>query len=162
MVTPAKLAARVPDCTILATSSPKHHNHITALGADGAFDRNAASLAQDAKSATKQSQGVDAIIDAVGAASTQRHILEAVDPTGPRGTRRYGLAMLTRPCSGSARWRRCRAGGTRCPPCRRCSRRVDTAYRSVHAVGAGLDGLKKGLELMRKGVVSGEKLVAAL
>lgn len=84
MVTRARLAARVPDCTILATSSPKHHNHITALGADSALDRNAASLAKDAKSATKKSQVVDAIIDAVGAASTQRHILEAFDPSGPK------------------------------------------------------------------------------
>jgi NADPH:quinone reductase-like Zn-dependent oxidoreductase len=78
------LRLTVPDCTILATSSPKHHNHITALGADSALDRNAASLAKDAKSATKQSQGVDAIIDAVGAASTQRHILEAFDSSGPK------------------------------------------------------------------------------
>ena len=82
------LRLAVPDCTILATSSPKHHSHLTnILRANGAFDRNSASLITDVKTASPGSRGVDAIIDAVGAGSTERHVFEAFDPRGPR---RYG------------------------------------------------------------------------
>ncbi|KAJ5610640.1 transcriptional regulator family: Fungal Specific TF [Penicillium lagena] len=78
------LRLAVPDCLILATSSPKHHKHlVSVLGADGAFDRNSTSLITEVKSASG-SQGVDAIIDAVGAGSSQRNIFEAFNPSGPK------------------------------------------------------------------------------
>jgi NADPH:quinone reductase-like Zn-dependent oxidoreductase len=78
------LRLAVPDCTILTTSSPKHHSHIKTLGADGTFDRNSASLITDVKLASPGSRGVDAILDVVGAGSTQRYIFEAFDANGPK------------------------------------------------------------------------------
>jgi len=79
------LRLAVPDCTILVTSSPKNHRHITkTLGANRAFDRNSASLAMDVKAASPGSRGVDAIIDTVGAGSTQGNIFGAFDSNGPK------------------------------------------------------------------------------
>jgi NADPH:quinone reductase-like Zn-dependent oxidoreductase len=165
------LRLAVPECTILATSSPKNHSHITnTLGADKAIDRNSATLISDVKSATPGSRGVDAIIDVVGAGSTQRHIFEAFDSNGPK---RYGQVWtgdeeieVPRGVDSvmiSGRYLSQIQGG----------RNVMSALQTlleegkyklplpVHKVGHGFDTLEKGLELMRKGV-SGEKLVVAI
>ncbi|KAH8688107.1 chaperonin 10-like protein [Ilyonectria robusta] len=78
-----RLAA--PDCTILATSSAKHHSTIiNTLGADRAFDRNSASLVMDVRSASPGSRGVDAIIDAVGAGGTQPDVFDTFEINGPK------------------------------------------------------------------------------
>ena len=165
------LRLAVPDCTILATSSPKNHSHITNnLGADGAFDRNSASLIVDVKSASPGSRGVDAIIDTVGAGSTQRHIFEAFDSNGPK---RYaqvwtGDEEIEVPSGVDSVMFRGRdlsqlQGG------KNVMLALQTLLEEgkyklplpVHKVGDGFDALEKGLDLMRKGV-SGEKLVVAI
>jgi threonine dehydrogenase-like Zn-dependent dehydrogenase len=165
------LRLAVPDCTILATSSPKNHSHITStLGANKAFDRNSATLIMDVKSASPGSRGVDAIIDVVGAGNTQRHIFEAFYSNGPK---RYGQVWTgdeeIEVPSGvdsvmiSGRYLSQLQGGRNIMPALQ-TLLEEGKYKlplPVHKVGDGFDTLEKGLELMRKGV-SGEKLVVAI
>jgi threonine dehydrogenase-like Zn-dependent dehydrogenase len=165
------LRLAVPDCTILATSSPKNHSHLTdTLGANGAFDRNSASLVRDVRLASPGSRGVDAIIDAVGAGSTQRHVFEAFDPNGPK---RYaqvwtGDEEIEVPSGVDS----VMFMGRDLPQLQG-GKNIMLALQTlleeekyklplpVHKVGEGFDMLGKGLELMRKGV-SGEKLVVTV
>ncbi|KAK9363130.1 hypothetical protein V1504DRAFT_245552 [Lipomyces starkeyi] len=165
------LRLAVPDCMILATSSPKNHSHITnTLGANGAIDRNSASLIMDVKLASPGSRGVDAIIDAVGAGSTQRHGFEAFNSNGPK---RYaqvwtGDEEIEVPSGVDSVMFRGRdlsqlQGGKNIMLALQTLLEEDK-YKlplPVHKVGDGFDKLEKGLELMRKGV-SGEKLVVAI
>jgi len=164
------LRIAVPDCMILATSSPKHHRYILdVLGAQEAFDRNSAALVMDIKSASPRGQGVDAIIDTVGAGATENHIFEAFDSSGPK---RYaqvwtGDEEIEAPSGVDSVMFRARdasqlqGGGN-------IMLALETLLKEgkyklplpVHKVGRGFDGLQKGLELMRRGV-SGEKLVVA-
>jgi NADPH:quinone reductase-like Zn-dependent oxidoreductase len=165
------LRLATPECTILTTSSPKHHSHITnQLGADKAFDRNSPSLIMDVKSATMGSRGVDAIIDTVGAGSTQRRIFEALDSNG---LKRYaqvwtGDEEIDVPSGVDSILFRGRdiiklQGG------KNIMLALQTLLEEgkyklplpVHKVGNGFDSLEKGLQLMRKGV-SGEKLVVTI
>ncbi|KAI9832426.1 MAG: hypothetical protein M1819_004415 [Sarea resinae] len=165
------LRLAVPNCMIMATSSPKHHSHITnALGANGAFDRNSASLITEVRSASPGSRGVDAIIDLVGAGSTQRHIFEAFDPDGPK---RYaqvwtGDEEIEAPSGVDSVMFMCRElsqlQGSKNVMLALQTLLQDGRYKlplPVRKVGAGLDGLEEGLQLMRKGV-SGEKLVVTI
>ncbi|KAI9727390.1 MAG: hypothetical protein M1834_008461 [Cirrosporium novae-zelandiae] len=161
----------IPDCTILATSSPKNHSHIrNILGANGAFDRNSSSLVMEVRSASPGSRGVDAIIDTVGAGSTQRHIFETLDSNGPK---RYaqvwtGDEEIEVPSGVDSVMFRGRdlsqlQGGKNIMLALQTLLEEDK-YKlplPVHKVGDGFDALKKGLGLMRKGV-SGEKLVVAI
>ena len=79
------LRISLPNSTIFATSSPKHHNPIEGvLGANKAFDRSSVSLVEEVKSATPGGQGIDAIIDCVGAGATERHIFDVFDPSGAK------------------------------------------------------------------------------
>jgi len=165
------LRLAIPDCTILATSSPKHHSRITnKLGANKAFDRNSPSLIIDVKLATPGSRGVDAIIDTVGAGRTQRHIFEAFDTSGPK---RYaqvwtGDEEIEVPSGVDSAMFRGR-DMTKLQGGKNIMLTLQTLLEEdkyklplpVHKVGNGLDALGKGLELMRKGV-SGEKLVVTI
>ncbi|KAF7547210.1 hypothetical protein G7Z17_g7900 [Cylindrodendrum hubeiense] len=165
------LRLAVPNCKILATSSPKHHSYITnALGANGVFDRNSPSLVMDVKSATPESSGVDAIIDAVGAGGAQSHVFETLDPNG---SKRYaqvwtGDDEIEVPSGVNSVLFRGRdlpnlQGGENIMRALQ-SLLEDGKYKlplPVHKMGHGIDGLENGLELMRKGV-SGEKLVVLI
>ena len=160
-----------PTCTILATSSPKHHKHITDdLGADIALDRSSESLIAEIQSATKNLRGVDAIIDAVGAGSSQRHIFEAFDPSGPK---RYaqvwtGDEEIKAPAGVDSVLFRGRD-----MPRLQGSKNIMSALQvlleeqeyklplPVTRVGHGFEALKKALDMMRTGV-SGEKLVVSI
>jgi NADPH:quinone reductase-like Zn-dependent oxidoreductase len=161
----------MPSCRILATSSPKHHSHLTeTLGADVAIDRSSASLADEVKAETAGSRGVDAILDVVGAGAMQRNIFNALSPDGPR---RYaqvwtGDDEIEAPDSVESILFRSRQlpelpGGMNALQALRMLME-EGKYRlpvPVHNVGAGLEGLTKGLNLIRKGV-SGEKLVVTM
>ncbi|KAK5993488.1 Dehydrogenase orsE [Cladobotryum mycophilum] len=161
----------LPDCRILATSSPKHHDHITNnLGADKAFDRNSTSLVADVKVASPSSRGVDAIIDAVGAGATERYIFETFDPDGPR---RYaqvwtGDAEIQVPSGVNSMLFRSR-DVPQLQGADNMMQALQTLLEQgkyklplpVQNVGNGLGALERGLELMRKGV-SGEKLVVTV
>ncbi|KIN05009.1 hypothetical protein OIDMADRAFT_142790 [Oidiodendron maius Zn] len=165
------LRLAVPQCIVLATSSPKHHGHLTtALGANIAFDRNSSSLVTEVKSASPGSRGVDAIIDAVGAGRTERHIFETFDSNGPKKYAQVwtGDDEIEVP-SGvvSVMFR------GRDLPQLQGNQNVFLALQAlleedkyklplpVHKVGDGFNMLEKGLDLMRKGV-SGEKLVISV
>lgn len=159
-----------PGCKILATASPKHHSHLMRLGADLALDRHSTSLVADVKSSTDGSRGVDAIIDTVGAGSTERHVFDMFDGHGPR---RYaqvwtGDEEVQAPQSVESVSFRSRdflqlQGGED----------IMLGLQSlleagryelplpVKRVGQGVQCLARGLELMRKGV-SGEKLVVTI
>jgi threonine dehydrogenase-like Zn-dependent dehydrogenase len=165
------LRLAVPDCTILATSSPRHHAHIVdALGANRAFDRNSPSLVADVKVASPGSRGVDAIIDAVGAGSTQSHVFKVFNQEGPRKYAQVwtGDDEIEVPDGIHSVMFRSR-DFAQLPGGKNIMLSLQTLleegrYRlplPVHQVGDGFDGLQKGLELMRKGV-SGEKLVVAI
>jgi NADPH:quinone reductase-like Zn-dependent oxidoreductase len=166
------LRLAVPECKILVTSSLKHHNHLTNLGADVVLDRNSAStsLIKDVKSASPEGKGVEAIIDTVGAGSTERWIFDAFDENGPK---RYaqvwtGDDEIQVPEGVDSLMFRARdleklqGGGNVMLALQ--SLLEEGRYRlplPVRIVGSGFEGLEKGLELMRKGV-SGEKLVVGM
>jgi threonine dehydrogenase-like Zn-dependent dehydrogenase len=165
------LRLAVPDCTILATSSMKHHSHITAtLGANKAIDRNSVSLATDVKLASPGSRGVDAIVDAVGAGRTERHIFEAFDPKGPKKYAQVWTGDDEIEVPGGVVSVMFRG---RDLPQLQGAQNVFLALQAlleeekyklplpVHKVGDGFDMLEIGLDIMRKGV-SGEKLVVVV
>ncbi|KIW07386.1 uncharacterized protein PV09_02229 [Verruconis gallopava] len=162
------LQLAVPNCELFATTSQQHHKMITKqLGVDVVFDRSSPSLINDIKAATRSSEGVDAILEAVGAGSVEKHIFDAFAPKGPK---RYAQVW-----TGGDEIR----GPAGVDPVLFQSRDsleipggkiffvalqvllAEGRYKPplpLHKVGEELDSLKSGLDLMRKGV-SGEKLV---
>lgn len=73
-----------PSLPILATSSEKHHAHLTSLGATKLIDYRLPTAVSDIKSASPNGEGVDMIIDCVGAGFSQTHICDAFDPLGSK------------------------------------------------------------------------------
>lgn len=165
------LRLAIPDCIILATSSPRHHAHlINYLNADHAFDRGSASLITDVKSVTPGSRGVDVIIDVVGAGAMQPDIFNVLNKDGPQKYAQVwtGNDQVQAPSGVDSVMFRGRdlpqlSGNANIVPT------LETLLREgryklplpVRVVGKGLEGLERGLELMRQGV-SGEKLVVIL
>lgn len=78
------LRLSLPSATILTTSSSKHHAHLVSLGATACFDRTAQDDPSAIKAATPGGTGVDAIFDAVTAASDQPAVFDTLDPNGPK------------------------------------------------------------------------------
>jgi NADPH:quinone reductase-like Zn-dependent oxidoreductase len=164
------LRLAVPACKVLVTASPKHHNHLTSLGADLAFDRSSDSLVEEVKKATAEGRGVDAILDVVGAASTQSEIFEALNTAGLRKYAQVwtGDDEIEAPSGVDSVMFRSRdlsqlQGGKNLMIALEALLK-ERKYKlplPVHVVGKALEGLEKGLTLMRKGV-SGEKLVVTL
>jgi NADPH:quinone reductase-like Zn-dependent oxidoreductase len=164
------LRLAVPECRIFATSSTKHHAHITSLGVDKAFDRESLTLAEDVRSAIPGRRGVDAVVDAVGAGSTQRHIFDVFDVTGPK---RYaqvwtGDEEIKAPSGTDSVLFRGRdlpqlPGGKNIMQGLQdlLQERKYKLPLPIYKVGDGLESLAKALELMKKGV-SGEKLVVTV
>jgi len=122
------------------------------------------------RSITPGSRGVSAIIDTVGAGSTERHIFEAFDSNGPK---RYaqvwtGDEEIEVPIGVDSVMFRGRdlsqmPGGKNVMLALQ-TLLVEAKYKlplPVNIAGIGFDGLEKGLKLMRKGV-SGEKLVVTM
>ena len=70
--------------TILTTSSAKHHSHLVSLGATKCFERSAQVDTAAITAATPSNRGVDAILDAVTAASSQPSVFGAFNPDGPK------------------------------------------------------------------------------
>lgn len=122
------------------------------------------------KSASPGSRGVDAIIDVVGAGSSQNHIFDVFDSNGPK---RYaqvwtGDDEIEVPDGVDSIMFRSRdlsqLQGSRNIMAALQTLLKEDKYRlplPVRKLGDGLEHLEEGLELMRKGV-SGEKLVVAI
>ena len=161
----------LPECTILVTSSRKHHDHLTtALGATAAFNRDSSDLVQELKAATPGHCGVDAIVDAVGAGRVQRHVFDSFTPDGPKRyaqvwTGEYEIEVPAGTDSVMFRG----ADLVSLPGGKNVMLALETLLGDgkyqlplpVRNVGRRLEGLRNGLYLMRMGV-SGEKLVVAL
>lgn len=77
------LRLALPTATILTTSSKQHHTHLLSLGATQCFERSAQETPSIIQAAILNS-GVDAILDAVGAAAHQPAVFGVFDPAGPR------------------------------------------------------------------------------
>jgi NADPH:quinone reductase-like Zn-dependent oxidoreductase len=165
------LRLAIPDSKILVTASTKHHKLIIdTLGPDMVFDRCSSSLVTDIKAATPGSKGVDAILDTVGAGTTERHIFDAFDPDGPK---RYaqvwtGDAEIEVPTGVNSVLFRSRdflqlQGGKNILLALQTllEEKKYKAPLPVQKVGERIDGLERGLDLMRKGV-SGQKLVVVI
>lgn len=159
----------VPDCKVIVTSSRKHHEHLTRyLGADRALDRNSLSLVDEVRSASVGSQGVDAIIDVVGAAT--EHIFDVLDPSGPKKYAQVwtGDEEIQAPNGVDSVLFRSRdlaqmRGGENIMLSLQ-TLLSQSKYKlplPIHKVGTGLDAVERGLELIRKGV-SGQKLVVTV
>jgi NADPH:quinone reductase-like Zn-dependent oxidoreductase len=165
------LRLAVPSCRILATCSRRHFEHVTGyLGADGAMDRVSLSLVSDIRSATEGGRGVDAIIDAVGAGGSNDGVFEALDP---EGRMRYaqvwtGDDEIPVPEGVESVLFRSRdfsllQGGNNVM--QGLEKLLEAGeYKlplPVKKAGTGIQGLNRGLDLMRQGA-SGEKLVVTL
>lgn len=172
------LRVALPQCKVLTTASPKHHAHVTQhLGAHAAFDRSSPSLVADIRAFRSRDDdddddqgGVEAIIDTVGAGASQQGIFQAL---APDGMRRYaqvwtGDEEIRAPEGVDSVLFRSRdfgkiQGGDNIMAGLQSlleERRFKVPL-PVRVVGAQLQGLRDGLDLMRNGV-SGEKLVVTL
>lgn len=165
------LRLALPNCQVLATSAPKHHAYIThILGAHVAIDRGSAALPQDVKARTCNSNGADAIIDAVGAAGMSPRVFDALNPNGPK---RYaqvwtGDQEIDVPSGVQSVMFRGR-NLPQLPGHKNIMQSLQVLLEEgryklplpVHKVGDGFEALERGLELMRRGV-SGEKLVVTV
>lgn len=159
----------LPTALILTTSSVAHHAHLHSLGATTTFDRYSPDLVADIRSATPNGQGVDAIIDAVGAIAARSSLIEVLDATGPKKVAEvfagktaecppgvdkhliFGRSMLEAPGGKNiftALARLLSAGKYRTP----------TAVREV---GNGFETIAAGLEELEN-KVSGMKLVVSI
>lgn len=79
-----------PSLPILATSSKKHHERLTDLGATFIADYKSTSVVADLKAASPGAAGVDVIIDCVSAGASQTDICNVLDPSG---SRRYASVL---------------------------------------------------------------------
>ncbi|RYP16368.1 hypothetical protein DL765_005148 [Monosporascus sp. GIB2] len=73
-----------PSLPILATSSPKHHQMVKALGATYVMDYKSSSVVSDIKAASPNAVGVDMILDCVAAGANQTDICDTLDSGGPK------------------------------------------------------------------------------
>ncbi|KAJ9143082.1 GroES-like protein [Pleurostoma richardsiae] len=78
------LRLALPSASIIATSSPAHHERLMSLGATKCLDRAAQKDAAAIKAVTPGAAGVDAILDAVAAASSDPAVFDALKTDGPK------------------------------------------------------------------------------
>lgn len=78
---------------IFTTSSPKHHSHLISLGATRCFAREDVS---DVKAMTPSGEGVDAILDAVGAAASDPSVYDAREELDRRSIPKFGQVRTLR------------------------------------------------------------------
>ena len=163
------LRLALPSATILTTSSAKHHGHLTSLGATKAFDRSAQSDTSAIKAASPGGTGVDAILDAVTAASEEPTVFTALNPTGPKLYSQVvtgqnvevpegveGTLIFSPQIFGAK-------GGIRAMPA--LADLIESGKFkvpiSVEVLGKGLDAIEPGLDKLMKGV-SGTKFAVSL
>ncbi|KAK3681674.1 chaperonin 10-like protein [Podospora appendiculata] len=160
-----------PELTIFATSSAQHHARLLSLGADKAFDR-ATAQADPAEiiAAAPGGEGVDAILDAVGAGGEQLAVFGALRKGGP------GLYVqvftgkdLVVPegvehVVASTRFLWALPGGGEVLTL--LAGLVDEGRYAlpveVEVVGTGFKAIPGGLDRLQAGLVSGRKLVVSI
>lgn len=163
------LRIALPSSTILTTSSPAHHSHLTSLGATKAFDRNSPNLVADIRSATDEGKGVDVIIDAVASAATMTNIFDTLRADGPR---EYSQVFTGQQISVPDDVKRTVVFGRKIfdLPGGKSSMAAladlvsQQKYKlpiQVQNAGRGFESIEPGLELLKKGV-SGTKLVVTV
>ncbi|KAK0645804.1 chaperonin 10-like protein [Cercophora newfieldiana] len=163
----------LPGATIISTNSPSHNKRLAALGASVCVDRNQpmAKVLAAVKAASPAQRGVDAILDAVGAAGEDTQLFGTLNAEGPKlytnvftgkeiaapegveATKVFAHMMFVTPDPEGA------------SAMVRLADLVDEGkYKlplEIEVVGTGLDEIGAGLEKLKKGV-SGAKLVVAL
>lgn len=160
------------DTVILTTSSAKHADHLEALGASHVFDRSSSSLTDDIRAVA--SQGVNGLLDLVGAAGVDKRYLTLFAATGtrimaplatgkdvvkedvPEGVIFRGplfTGTLYRMVNGTQR--------TLAMMVEEVERRRFRLPVEVKVVGEGLESVVDGLKIAMAGV-SGQKLVVSL
>jgi NADPH:quinone reductase-like Zn-dependent oxidoreductase len=161
------LRLALPSAKILTTSSAKHHEHLISLGATKCFER---STDEDTiKAATPGGLGVDAILDAVGAAASQPTIFAVLNSTGPKLYSQVMTGSDIKPPDGInqtvvfGRQIFGANGGMNAMP--GLASLVESGKFKlpvkVEVVGKGLDSIEKGLDKLMK-CVSGTKYVVSL
>ncbi|KAL9112836.1 MAG: hypothetical protein Q9227_002913 [Pyrenula ochraceoflavens] len=159
-----------PTVTIIATASATHHAHLRSLGATACLERAAQADGKALRAVTPGEFGVDAILDAVGAAVEQPEIFGALKegglkmyaapvtgreelkaPEGVRTKRVFGRAVFgMEGGKGAMQWlAQMLEDGIFKVPC------------AVEVAGKGLEGIEKGLRMLMEGV-SGKKLVVSM
>ncbi|KAL3488179.1 chaperonin 10-like protein [Aspergillus germanicus] len=163
------LRQALPDATILTTSSAQHHAHLLSLGATECFERSAQDDPSTILAATANGAGVDAILDAVGAAAGQPAVFSALNSTGPRLYSQVAtgatVAILEDVSATVIRGPElfARPEGDKLLP--GLAELLESGkYRlpvRVEVVGKGFDAIEPGLRRLQGGV-SGTKLVVSL
>ncbi|MCJ1391899.1 hypothetical protein MMC18_004766 [Xylographa bjoerkii] len=163
------LRLALPSATILTTSFAKHHAHLVSLGASKCFERSAQGDTSAIKAATPDGSGVDAILDAVGAAASQPAAFTALSPTGPKTYSQVGTGENVEVPVGvnsavvfGRQIFDAKGGMTAMPG-------LATLVQSgkyklplkVEVLGKGFDTLEQGLDKLMRGV-SGTKYVVSL
>lgn len=162
------LRVAYPSLPILATASPKHHEHMYSLGASKVVDYRSQSIVAELKEASPEGAGVDVIIDRVSAGASQTDFCDIINPAF---SRRYACVRTgadvsvpsnAKPILTSAEFTQDGPGGHKIIPA--LAKPVeDGVYRLpllVRAVGQGLATLPGVLNQVKR--ASSDKLVLTL
>jgi len=158
------------EVTILSTNSRNNNPHILKLGATACIARNDPKLIDAVKEASPGGQGVDAILDAVGAAGENKQLFDALRPDGPKlysevmtGTK-IDVPKGIKSTVVFGRMALQMRGGTTAMG--KLADLVDEGKfklpLAVEVVGNGLEAVGSGVEKLKAGGVSATKLVVSL
>ncbi|MCJ1469733.1 hypothetical protein MMC07_008374 [Pseudocyphellaria aurata] len=162
------LRLALPNCTILTTSSSKHHEALKALGASAVLDYRSANILNDIKNMSADGQGVEAIIDAVGSVTTDPSLLHVL--TGSKKFAQVITGKDSKDIPADVKHYSIASGNVFGAP---GGANIVAAlgllleegkYKvplPVTVVGQGFDAIGDGLQTLKKGV-SGTKLVVCL
>lgn len=176
--------AKLSGCEVFTTCSPRNFDYVKSLGADHVFDYSSPTCAQDIKEASKNTIGhafdcisegsspkitVAAISDAGGVYSTLlpvpenevRQINPKVQYKSTLGYTILGESFKFGPNEMPAKSEDFEFGKNFWKMSRGLLEKgaIKPHRPSVNKYGAGLEGILKGMEAMKEGKVSGEKLV---
>lgn len=164
------LRLALPGATIVTTSSKQHHERLLSLGATQCFKRSAQDDIAAIMTATPNNAGVDAILDAVGAAAHQPAIFTVLNPNGPQLYSQVitgqevtvpngvnGTAVFGRQIFGTNGGQAVLAGLVRLLESGQF--KLPT---NVEVVGKGFEAIQPNLERLMKDGVSGNKLVVSV
>ncbi|KAI8621296.1 alcohol dehydrogenase class-3 [Chytriomyces sp. MP71] len=181
--------AKASGYTVFATASPRNFDYLTRLGADKVFDYNSPTVAADIRAASNG--GVALAFDCVSEAQSPRICAESFRPEGGKYSALLTIdAKLLTDINANIKVSSTLAYTATGEPVVKpawglnlpanlvdfefakkfglianellASGKVKVHTPSVNEGGSGLDGVLKGLQLLREGKVSGKKLVYTL